>query len=74
VGFMKSIVYKIAIFVSVISLVTSLLSGISIITSLIRSGMVFLATLVVIIIALNLLRWSLNKSTTPVVQTEKMDK
>lgn len=71
---MKSFVYKIAVFVSVLSLITSLLSGVSILTSLVRSGMVFLATLVVIIIALNLLRWSLTRSTTPISQPENMDK
>lgn len=71
---MKSFVYKIAVFVSVISLITSLLSGISILTSLVRSGMVFLGTLVFIIIALNLLRWSLTRSSTPISQPENMDK
>ena len=70
---MKGIVYKIAIFIALTSFVTSILNGISIATSIIRSGVVFLITLVVIIIALNLLRWGLMKSMPVTNQPKETD-
>ncbi len=56
---MKSLIYKFAFWVSIIAFVTSLLNGVTLFTSLMRSGLVFMATLFVVIISLNMLRWSL---------------
>lgn len=56
---MKRFIYKLSFFVAVLALLSSLLSGVSIITSALRSAIVFLATLLLIIIALNVLRWGI---------------
>jgi len=71
---MKGFVYRLAVFVAVVSLVTSLLSGVSIMTSIIRSSVVFLTTLVIIIFALNVLRWGLLKTNPVVTKPEKANK
>lgn len=71
---MKGFVYRVAIFVAVVSLITSLLSGVSIMTSIIRSCVVFLATLVIIIGALNVLRWGLLKTNPLVTKPEEANK
>ena len=57
--FMKKLVYRVSLLVTVITLITCLLSGISLFTSILRSAEVFFGSLIVIIIALNILRWGL---------------
>lgn len=56
---MKKLVYRLSLLLTVITFITCLLSGISLFTSIIRSIEVFFGALVVIIIALNILRWGL---------------
>ncbi len=53
---LKSIIYRFAILVAVVSLITSFFSGVSLYTSLIRSGVVFLLTLIIVILVLNVIR------------------
>lgn len=56
---MKQFVYRLSLFVTIVTFITCLLSGISLATSIIRSAIVFLVTLFIIIVALNILRWGL---------------
>ncbi len=56
---MKKVIYRLSFFVAVLALLSSLFSGVSIVTSIVRSAVVFLATLLLIIIALNVLRWGI---------------
>jgi hypothetical protein len=53
---LKSAIYKFAVLIAMLSLVTSILGGVSVTTSLIRSAVVFLLTLVVVVIVLNVIR------------------
>jgi len=69
-GRLRSIIYKFAILIAVISLVTSILNGVSLLTSIIRSSIVFLLTLVVIVVLLNLVRIVLNQKPKPVTDIE----
>ena len=69
-GRLRSIIYKFAILIAVLSLVTSILNGVSLFTSIIRSSIVFLLTLVVIVVLLNLVRIILNQKPKPVTDIE----
>ena len=62
---MKSLIYKFAFLISIIAFVSGLLNGISLFTSLFRSVLVFMATIFVVIISLNMLRWSLLSANQP---------
>lgn len=71
---MKKFIYKFALFVSVVAFVSSLLGGVSIVTSIARSGLVYLGTLLIVIISLNILRWSMARTvdvSPPEVQQKK---
>ena len=67
---MHRFIYKFAIFVSILSVVGALLNGVSIMTTLIRAGLVFLGTLLLFIIFLNIMRWAI-VSTTIIEQHEE---
>ncbi len=57
---MKSFIYKFAFLVALIALVSGILSGVSLFTSVLRSAVVFLGTILVMILAFYILRWSLS--------------
>lgn len=59
---MKSGLYKIAILLSLANLISCILGGITIYTSVLRSVIVFLGTLLVFTIFLNVLRWGLTSN------------
>lgn len=69
-GLMHRFIYRFSIFVSLITLVSALMNGVSIMTTFIRTGLVFLGTLFLFIIFLNLMRWAI--VTTTII--EKHDK
>jgi hypothetical protein len=56
---MKKIIYRFALFMTILSFVICLVSGKSLMTTMVRSTEVFFGTIIVIIIALNVLRWGL---------------
>lgn len=62
-GLMHRFMYKFAAFIAIIAFMTAMLNGVSISTSLFRSGLIFLGTLLVFILALNLMRWSIVSTT-----------
>ena len=62
-GLMHRFIYRFAIFVSLITLVSALMNGVSIMTTFIRTGLVFLGTLILFIIFLNLMRWAIVTTT-----------
>ncbi|MEJ2052811.1 MAG: hypothetical protein P8X42_02735 [Calditrichaceae bacterium] len=71
---MKSMIYKIAILIPMLSLITLLLNGISIGTGFVRSGIIFLSILVLIIVPLYLFQQGFMKSTPVTHQPKGMDR
>jgi len=67
---LRSMIYKFAILIAVISLVTSILNGVSIYTSIIRSSVVFLLTMVVIVVVLNVVRIILKQKPEELTEVE----
>jgi len=67
---LRSMIYKFAILIAVISLVTSILNGVSIYTSIIRSSVVFLLTMVVIVVVLNVVRIILKQKPEEITEVE----
>ncbi|NOG43856.1 MAG: hypothetical protein HND50_01385 [Calditrichaeota bacterium] len=60
---MHRFIYKFAVFVSVITLVTALMNGVSIMTTFVRTGLVFLGTLILFVVFLNVMRWAIVTTT-----------
>jgi len=56
---MRKFIYRFALFMTILSFVICLVSGKTLMTTLIRSIEVFFGTIIVIILALNILRWGL---------------
>ncbi len=62
-GLMHRFIYKFSIFASLITFVSALLNGVSVMTTVLRSGLVFLGTLILFIIFLNIMRWAIVATT-----------
>ncbi len=71
---MHRFIYKFAIFVSILSVVGALLNGVSIMTTLIRAGLVFLGTLLLFIVFLNIMRWAIASTTIIEQHAEESEK
>ena len=72
-GSMRTVVYKIAIFILRKGIITSALKDISIMISIIAKRIIFLTTLVLIINRLNLFHWDLIELMPVTNQTLNMD-
>jgi hypothetical protein len=71
---LKSIIYKFAVLIALISLITSIINGVSLYTSMLRSVVVFLVTLVIVVIVLHLIRKILIHNPQPTTEIESGDK
>jgi uncharacterized membrane protein len=60
---MHRFIYKFSIFVAIIALISALLSGVSVMTTFIRTGLVFLGTILLFVILLNVMRWAIETTT-----------
>jgi len=62
-GLMQSFIYKISALVAVIALLSAFFNGVSMPTSIIRAGLIFLGTLVLFVVLLNIMRWAITTTT-----------
>lgn len=60
---MQKFIYKFAILIAMITLITAFLNGVSLPTSLIRAGLIFIGTLLLFFMALALMRWTVITTT-----------
>jgi hypothetical protein len=56
---LRKFVYRLSILMAVVAFITSRLNGITLLTSFIRSAIVFVGTIVLVILALNAVRWGM---------------
>ncbi len=73
-GLMHRFIYKFSIFVSIITLVTAFMNGVSPMTTILRTGIVFLGTMFLFVIFLNIMRWAIVTTTIIEKQNEETDK
>lgn len=68
---MHSFIYKFSAFIAIIALVGALLNGVSMPTGVLRAGLVFLGTLLLFVLGLNLVRWVV--ITTTIIEQNEAD-
>ncbi len=68
---MHSFIYKFSAFVATVALVGALLNGVSMPTGVLRAGLVFLGTLLLFVVGLNLVRWAI--VTTTIIEQNEAD-